>query len=441
MGRRRRQYWGFAPYVTVAEKKERSLKQIRKLKKKNPDIQPVVISGHSIASSWWGKAWNGNLERYADYAYRLERGRSYVRHGAVLDLGIEPGKVNALVQGTDTYQVTVRIKPIAEPVWQDIQKNCRTNLSSVQDLLAGRFPDSMGALFMAQGSGLFPSPDEIDFDCSCPDWASMCKHVAASLYGIGARLDNDPGLFFTLRKVDMGDLIAGTVAETSQRLIKNANRKSSRVIQNGNLSDLFGIDFGDSIEEPVEPPQHRKPKQKQVAIRKQSRRTPKQNSSPRKKGVASTTGPTRTSKTRSKTASRKNGQTMAKAILRMIAKAERGVSVREIRETTEFGSQQVSNVIHRLFSEGRIEKVARGIYQIPGKADNKAFGTTKNGTKPKGTITETVYKMISRNRKGIPVSEIRTGSGLDPVQVSNSIQRLKKEGRIRAIARGIYQKV
>ena len=84
--------------------------QLAKLRKKNPDIKPVIIDG-KLAKSWWAQAWNRNLEGYADYSNRIGRGRSYVKSGAVLDLSIKPGEVCALVQGSRAkpYDVTVRI--------------------------------------------------------------------------------------------------------------------------------------------------------------------------------------------------------------------------------------------------------------------------------------------------------------------------------------------
>ena len=156
-----------------------------------------MIEGTAIARTWWGKAWNKNLESYADYHNRIGRGRSYVRHGAVLDLQIGSGLVESLVQGSRSrpYSVTIRIKAMGKKNWEEIKTASQGKLDSLQELLAGKFPKGLGEIFTTQGKGLFPSPKEIDFDCSCPDWASMCKHVAATLYGIGARLDQDPELF------------------------------------------------------------------------------------------------------------------------------------------------------------------------------------------------------------------------------------------------------
>jgi len=238
-------YYGYPRYVSVAEKKARARRKLEQLRKKHPDLRPVVIEGGSLVRTWWGKAWNGNLQKYADYANRVGRGRSYVRHGAVLDLQIRPGQVRALVQGSrrSPYTVTMSIKPISKAVWKQIRAACVGQLASLQELLEGRFPKELMELFTAKGSGLFPAPKEIDFDCSCPDWATMCKHVAATLYGIGTRLDEDPGLFFVLRQAKMDDLITQAVRDRSAKLLGQAKKKTARVIDDADLGDVFGIDL------------------------------------------------------------------------------------------------------------------------------------------------------------------------------------------------------
>ncbi len=238
-------YYGYPRYVSVGEKRAKARRKLEQLKKKHPDIRPVVIEGNTLVRTWWGKAWNGNLTKYADYSNRVGRGRSYVRHGAVLDLQISPGQVNALVQGSrqSPYIVTMQIKPISKAIWTEIRAACEGQLASLQELLEGRFPKGLAELFTAKGSGLFPSPKEIEFKCSCPDWAYMCKHVAAVLYGIGTRLDEDPSLFFVLRKMKMDDLITQAVRDKSERLLKQAKKKTSRVIDDADLGDVFGIDL------------------------------------------------------------------------------------------------------------------------------------------------------------------------------------------------------
>lgn len=238
-------YYGYHPYITAAEKIAKARKKLQQLRKKNPNIKPVIIEGKALARTWWGKAWNSNLEKYADYQNRIGRGRSYVRQGSILDLQILPAKVEALVMGTKSspYNITIKIKPIQKTKWRQIQKSCEGKLESLQELLTGEFPKSLSGMFTTKGCGLFPSPRDIEFNCDCPDWASMCKHVAAVLYGIGVRLDESPELFFKLRKIDMNDLISKAVHEKSKQLLKKAEKKTSRVIDDSDIADIFDIDI------------------------------------------------------------------------------------------------------------------------------------------------------------------------------------------------------
>lgn len=258
--------YGFPPYVTVAEKKERNQKAIEKLAKKDSSIEPVVISGNKLARTWWGMAWNDNLERYSDYSNRIGRGSSYVRHRAVLDLKITPGKIAALVQGSEKkpYRIDITIQPLSKGTWDDIIKACDGKIDSLQELIEGKFPKALGELFTSKGKGLFPSPKEIELDCSCPDWANMCKHVAAALYGVGARLDENPGLFFVLRNVNIDELITKAISQKSETLLKKSTRKSTRVIENDDISDMFGIDMASESEKPV--PKERKKRKRQDSI-------------------------------------------------------------------------------------------------------------------------------------------------------------------------------
>lgn len=238
-------YSYFPRYVSAAEKKEKARKSLEKLKSKNLDLLPVIIEGRSIAKSWWGISWCNNLENYADYSNRIERGRSYVRNGNVLDLKITEGKIRALVQGSISkpYSITIKIKTLNETVWKNIKESCIGKIESMQELLEGKFPKEMEELFKLKGKGLFPSPKEINFDCSCPDYASMCKHIASVLYGIGARLDNDPKLFFTLRKINFDELLSNAVKESSEKIIKKSQTKTKRVMDDEALNDVFGINL------------------------------------------------------------------------------------------------------------------------------------------------------------------------------------------------------
>lgn len=237
-------YWdeGFYSQPSSAELKQRSEKSRKDAAKKGKILEPVVISGRTIAKSWWGKAWCGNLEQYADYDSRLDRGKRYVKTGAVLDLKIKKGRIEARVQGSrkTPYKVEIRISPLSEERCQEILDRCGQRVENLEKLLAGNFPEELKELF-TQKDGLFPAPKEISFSCSCPDWALMCKHVAACLYGVGARLDEDPSLFFTLRGIEMERFIDVAIANRVERMLQNAARRSDRVIADDAVRGLFGV--------------------------------------------------------------------------------------------------------------------------------------------------------------------------------------------------------
>jgi uncharacterized Zn finger protein len=237
-----RYYWGYKSYKPD---KNTTARALDKLKKKGREASPVIIDGRDISKSWWGIKWCRNLESYSDYYNRLERGRSYVKNGAVIDLKILPGRIEALVQGSDIdpYEVEISIKPLKNEIWKAMAAECAGKIHSLGELFEGRFPMELSTLFTAREKGIFPSPSEIDFECSCPDYAFMCKHVAAVLYGVGARLDKDPALFFTLRNVNIGDIISGAVAKKSEDMLKNAGARSGRVLVDDGLAETFGIDI------------------------------------------------------------------------------------------------------------------------------------------------------------------------------------------------------
>ena len=160
-----------------------------------------------------------SLERHSDNANRLPRGRTYVRNGSVTDLQVISGQVVARVSGSSIYRTTITVQPVSRTRWQRICVDCAGGIDSLVELLQGRLAKFVMDRLCRQDDGLFPAPKEIRFDCPCPDRAAMCKHVAAVLYGVGARLDHQPDVLFTLRQVDAADLLskAGTGVDTAAR--------------------------------------------------------------------------------------------------------------------------------------------------------------------------------------------------------------------------------
>lgn len=232
--------YGWQPYVSVAERRKLAERELARLRRKGRGSAPVVLQGAKLATTFWGKAWNDNLEAYSDYASRLPRGRSYVRSGSVIDLQVNGGEVDALVMGSQLYQVRVTVAPLSKARWKSICKDCSGSIDSLVELLQGRVSQAVMERVSQQQTGLFPAPREIELSCSCPDWASMCKHVAAVLYGIGARLDAQPALAFRLRSVDEGELIASAAAP---RATATTAPGSARLLDGGDLSVLFGLEM------------------------------------------------------------------------------------------------------------------------------------------------------------------------------------------------------
>ena len=233
-------YFGWHPYVPVAEKRRQAERKLAKLKKQGHSVAPVRIEGRTIAKSFWGKSWCTNLERYSDYENRVPRGRTYVRNGSVVDLQIAKGKVTAMVAGSTLYKINITIAPVAAGRWKAICRDCAGTIDSLVELLQGRLAKGVMDRVCREGDGLFPSPEEIKLSCSCPDWADMCKHVAAALYGVGARLDEKPQLLFVLRGVDENELLA----RARQGLpLTRATPSAAKMLDDGDVAALFGLEM------------------------------------------------------------------------------------------------------------------------------------------------------------------------------------------------------
>jgi uncharacterized Zn finger protein len=238
-------FYDWKPYVPMSVRRQEAVRELQRLKKKGQSVSPVVIEGRKIAQSFWGKAWCDNLERYSDYANRLPRGRTYVRNGSVVDLQVAPGEVSAVVSGSTLYKVAVKVAPVDRAQWTSICVDSAGAIDSLVELLQGRFSKGVMERLCEPKTGLFPAPTEIQLSCSCPDWASMCKHVAAVLYGIGARLDQQPELLFKLRKVDEGELIAQAGRGIP---LSKAKPSAGRILGGEGLSELFGLELDAPVE-------------------------------------------------------------------------------------------------------------------------------------------------------------------------------------------------
>ena len=233
-------YWG--RYVSVAERKAQAAKHLKVARKKGKVLNPVVVEGRQIANTFWGKAWCKNLENYSDYENRLPRGRTYVRNGSVIDLQVSKGNVHAKVMGSCLYEVDIEIEEMGSLKWKSLVKACSGKIDSLVELLQGKFSDAVMAMIIDPDNGLFPHPNEISMECSCPDGVGMCKHIAAVLYGIGACLDLQPEWLFKLRHVDHLELIIRASADGIIAL----SRSSTDDLEESDLPSLFGIEMAET---------------------------------------------------------------------------------------------------------------------------------------------------------------------------------------------------
>lgn len=234
-------YYGWKPYVPMGVRRANAMRKMEKLSKKGLVAQPVKIEGRKIANSFWGQAWCDHLAKFSDYENRLPRGRSYVRNGLVCHLEIAEGKVKAMVCGSELYNVDIRIKNLPGEKWRGVKSRCAGQIGSLLELLKGRLSDHVMSVVTDRDKGLFPLPGEMKFDCDCPDWADMCKHVAAVLYGIGARLDAKPELLFVLRGVDHEELISAEVGIDA--VTATGEKSRHKRIEAEHLAEVFGIEM------------------------------------------------------------------------------------------------------------------------------------------------------------------------------------------------------
>ncbi|MBI5346928.1 MAG: SWIM zinc finger family protein [Chlamydiae bacterium] len=267
-------YSRWPEYVSVAEKKRKAEKHLKSLGKKGKKLNPITIKGRNIANTFWGKAWCENLESYSDYENRLPRGRSYVRNGSVLDLQITQGKIKAQVMGSYLYEIEIEIKPMTDAKWKALVKLCSGKIDSMIELLQGKFSQGVMSIITEKEGGLFPKPGEIEMDCSCPDSAGMCKHLAAVLYGVGATLDNNPEALFTLRHVNHIDLI--TAVGSKETLIQKGAGET--VLKDSELSNIFGIDIDEGKVAKPAPKKAKSPKKVKTKTSKSKIKSTKKSS-------------------------------------------------------------------------------------------------------------------------------------------------------------------
>ena len=309
-------WYGWRPYVSVAQRRAQAAMEMEKLRKQGVDIEPVKTQGRKIAHTFWGKAWCDHFEKLSDYANRLPRGRTYVRNGSVCHLAVGEGVVEAMVSGSEIYSVAVSIRQLPAKKWGQLKARCAGQIGSALELLQGTLSDSVMGIVTHRDEGLFPLPKEIGFDCDCPDWAGMCKHIAAVLYGVGARLDTQPALLFRLRGVNHEDLVGieEAVAATAQR------GKGGRRIADDDLGDVFGIDLAE--DEPPAPPPTKAKAAPTTPAKKARKKATAKTGAP--KGEKAKAAPPKAAKKTPKRAAKAGGARRKKAVVKAAApKAKR----------------------------------------------------------------------------------------------------------------------
>lgn len=312
--------YGWAPYVSVAERRRKAEKAAAKARKAGADLSPIEPYRGAVTKTFWGKAWSDNLEAYGDYANRLPRGRTYVRNGSVIDLKIAAGEVQAQVMGSSLYQVAIKVTAVSVNQWQAISTDCAGSIDSLVELLQGKLSTAVMQRICTPRTGLFPAPKEISFNCSCPDSASMCKHIAAVLYGVGARLDQKPELLFSLRRVDAKDLVsqAGAGLATSKK-----GPATGKVLDDSMLADVFGIEMDEGVAPAKKANARKKPLPAKVVAKKAPKAT-KASAAKTKAGTAQKPRPTRTAAAKEAVAAKLSAKASAKPGKSTLGKVAKG---------------------------------------------------------------------------------------------------------------------
>lgn len=243
------------PWYSASEDDDRAeraagrARKLEKLRKQGEYLDPVICRRRQgpPAETFWGVAWCENLESYSDYSDRLPRGRTYLRQGNVLGLRIEPGEVFAYVTGSDLYEVLIKIDPLPSPAWKEFKDTCSSGIDSLLNLLAGTLGPEVLARITSRETGLFPNPRQIHLTCTCPDYANLCKHIAAVLYGVGIKLDQEPELFFKLRQVDHSELVQQAASKASDLadIGDTLDWERQAALEGVDLSELFGVEISE----------------------------------------------------------------------------------------------------------------------------------------------------------------------------------------------------
>ena len=396
--------------MSVAERRYQALKEMDKLRKKGMDIQPIEIQGRRIAGTFWGKGWCGHIESFSDYANRLPRGRTYVRNGSVCHLDITRGKIEAIVSGSDLYNVTIEIEPLAAKKWRKVKRRCAGQIGTLLELLLGKLSDSVMEVVTDRTEGLFPLPKDISLDCDCPDWAVMCKHVAAVLYGVAARLDEKPELLFLLRGVDHEELISAETGAVAGSVVRSGG--TGRRIADGDISDVFGIE--------IAPDEPARPSRKKAVAAKAAKKKKARKAAKKRKKSAKRVGQAAKSKAPGRKAPKKKAA--KKAVKKATRKIPRKRSAKPTADKT---------------TTGRVKSGRKKPSVEPEKRR-----TRKAGSGP--SLSQLIVKALTEAGGRMKVGEIaesarRAGYTSSSKNFRNAVTaRLSKMKQVRRVAPGVY---
>lgn len=313
-------YQEWAPYIPVAQRKAQGIQKAKKRLKKGETLSPIRITGNKIATTFWGIGWCEHLEKYSDFSNRLPRGRTYARNGSIADLRISKGKITAMVCGSDLYQITITITELSSKKWRQICAESANSIHSIIDLMRGKLGDDVIRRLTDPKQGMFPSSSEIRLSCNCPDGARLCKHLAATLYGVGHRLDSAPELLFLLRGVDQKDLVSDSIA--GDRVSESMGLDQQSTLAGDDLGEIFGIDLvTKSSGKPV------KTKASKKSAKKKSAKKKSVTKASAKKKTATTKTATKKAvrrKPATKEAKKSSKKTVKKSAKRTVVKAKAG---------------------------------------------------------------------------------------------------------------------
>ncbi len=377
--------YGWRTYVPVGQKLSKARKLAAKVaKKQKRATQPIAITGRTIAKSFWGKAWCDHLESLSDYANRLPRGRTYVRNGSVVDLVIQPGVVNAIVAGSAPYKVAISVKKLDKKSWSDIKRDCSSSIDSLIDLLGGRLSDGVMQRLIDAKSGCFPAARQISMSCSCPDWSACCKHIAATMYAIGSRLDAEPELLFLLRGVNQEELIGQAVSKEnlSQELAAGSGDLGGE-----DLGELFGIELdSDSDSKP-----------KMTAKRKKSKATARtKKPRPKKTAGRKPTGK-KTGKRVAKAASKKTAKKARRKVTGKTVRTKSTVAVTSAKKKT---AKKKASKKKASKKKARVTKKKRAVKKkVAAKKMIRVAASKKKATQAAGTSKRTRTEKTASTRQ------------------------------------------